>query len=77
MMILGKSGLYPIEEERMDYNFKVAMTSEHNAIQNGAYMYFKNTIYDYTNGGINENGWFTAPIKGIYRFELKLTIKPK
>ena len=60
----------------MDYNFKVAMTSEHSAIKNGAYMYFENTVYDYTNGGIDGNGWFTATIKGIYRFDLKLTISP-
>ena len=72
----GKYGLYPYEIEKSDYNFKVAMTSNKYAIHGTSNLYFQDTVYDYTAGAIDENGWFTAPVDGHYRFELKITIVP-
>jgi len=72
----GKNGLYPYEKDQVDYNFKVAMTDRHYALKHRDYMFFEDIIYDYTNGGIDSNGWFTAPVDGNYRFDIKLTIEP-
>jgi len=71
----GKKGLYPHEKEQVDCNFKVAMTNNHYALKSSQDLYFENTIYDYTDGSIDANGWFTAPVDGNYRFDIKLSVE--
>ena len=51
------------------------MTKNHYAVKSSEYLYFDDTIYDYTDGSIDANGWFTAPVDGNYRFDIKLSIE--
>ena len=70
----GKSKIFPSEIRSTNFEFMIAANETGIIIQKNYPVKLNQIVYDKTLGYLNPNGTFTAPVDGLYRFELQESI---